>query len=480
MVHTISGQRRVALIDDDPVVRTSVGAILSREGYTPQEYASGEEALAAMPAAIPDLVLLDIRMPGLDGFEVFEQMRKIPSLAEVPVIFLTASKDQDTILRLFRKGADDYLGKPLRSFELLARLRLHMDLCAQAATLAEADLEITQLRRKLLSGELERPDAFSEIVTQSRQMHSIFQYIEAVGPSSRPVMITGETGTGKELVARAIHRISGRGGALVAVNVAGLDDNLFSDTLFGHEKGAYTGAHQARSGMVEKANDGTLFLDEVGDLPPAAQVKLLRLLQENEYFPLGGDRPRHSNARVLVATNQDIESLMSAAKFRNDLYYRLNTHRVHLPPLRMRRGDIPLLAQKFAADAAAQLQQSPPEIDEKTLAMLRSADFPGNVRQLEAAVFDAVSAAAGNQLTAGHFRGLSMSEFDAVAPSNGGELLGALGALRELPTLADAQQALVKTALERTGGNITRASAILGISRQALHKRKNADRNATL
>ncbi len=471
MVHTISGQRRVALIDDDPVVRTTVRAILAGAGYTPQEYASGEEALAAMPEAIPDLVLLDIRMPGLDGFEVFERLRKISELAEVPVIFLTASEDQETIVRLFREGADDYLGKPVRSFELLARLRLHMDLCMQAATLAEADHEINQLRRKLLTGGLEHPEAFAEMVTQSRQMHSIFQYIEAVGPSSRPVLITGETGTGKELLARAVHRISGRSGELIAVNVAGLDDNLFSDTLFGHEKGAYTGAHQARSGMVEKANEGTLFLDEIGDLPPPAQVKLLRLLQENEYFPLGGDRPRHSNARILVATNQDIEDLMRNGTFRNDLYYRLNTHRVHLPPLRMRRGDIPLLAQKFAADAAAQLHQPSPNFDDNTLAMLRNADFPGNVRQLEAAVFDAVSAAAGKRLAPEDFRGFTTAGNDSDTPRGGEAAFGALGALDELPTLAEAQLALVKTALERTGGNVTRAAAILGISRQALHKR---------
>lgn len=471
MVHPISGQRRVAVIDDDPVTRKVVGAILEREGYLPQLHSGGSEALDAMPDCPPDLVLLDIYMPEMDGFEVFERLRRLPPLAEVPVVFLTSSEDKEIIVRIFQKGADDYLGKPVRSFELLARLRLHMDLCQQAATLAEADREITQLRRKLLTGELEHPEAFAEIVTQSRQMHSIFQYLEAVSASSRPVLITGETGTGKELMARAIHRISGREGELVPVNVAGLDDNLFSDTLFGHEKGAYTGAHQARAGMVEKADGGTLFLDEIGDLPPPAQVKLLRLLQEQEYFPLGTDRPRYSNARIVVATNQDIEKMMQAGTFRSDLYYRLNTHRVHLPPLRMRRGDIPLLARKFAADAAAQIGQKPPEIDEKVLHMLRDADFPGNIRELEALVFDAVSAVPGRRLMAEDLRGFSAAGHGPGAQPEGDEVLGAFSGLDELPTLSNVQVALVRAALERTGGNVTRAATILGISRQALHKR---------
>lgn len=467
----LSGQRRIALIDDDPVSRKGVRAVLDREGYATQEFGEGASALDALREEPPDLILLDIYMPGMDGFEVFDHLRKIPPLAETPVVFLTASEDKKTILRIFQVGADDYLGKPIRSFELLARLRLHLDLCLKAATLAEADHEITQLRRKLLTGELEHPEVFEDIVTQSRQMYSIFQYLEAVSSSSRPVLVTGETGTGKELLVRAIHQLSGREGELVAVNVAGLDDNLFSDTLFGHETSTHAGGARARAGMVERANDGTLFLDEIGDLPVPSQMKLLRLLQEQEYFPLGGDRPRHTSARVVVATNQDLEGKMRQGTFRNDLYFRLNTHRVHLPPLRLRKGDIPLLVRKFVADAADSVGMTHPEIEEDVFLMLRQSDFPGNVRELEALVFDAVRSSTDHRITLECFRGLDVSGQNGLDLSTGDAMASALSELDELPSLSTADEALVHAALQRTGGNVTRAAAILGISRQALHKR---------
>ena len=203
------------------------------------------------------------------------------------------------------------------------------------------------LKTRVLQGKVDQPEAFSEIITVSSRMDSIFQYIEAVAASPRPVLITGETGVGKELIARVVHKLSNRPGAFTPVNVAGLDDNVFTDTLFGHRKGAFTDAREARGGLLEQASGGTLFLDEIGDLSPASQVKLLRLLQEGEYLPLGSDVAKRSDARIVVATNQDLENLLSAKKFRKDLYYRLCDHHIRIPPLRDRLEDLPVLVEHF-------------------------------------------------------------------------------------------------------------------------------------
>src|SRR5262245_7400045 len=215
--------------------------------------------------------------------------------------------------------------------------------------------EVLSLKDRLLTETPHQREAFAEIITQSQAMFAIFRYLEAIALSPQPVLITGETGTGKELVARALPRLSARPGALVAVNVAGLDDTMFSDTLFGHTRGAFTGADQTRDGLLTTTAEGTLFLDEIGDLSVASQVKLLRLLQDGTFYPLGADRPRQSRARIVCATNADVAQRVSAGTFRKDLYYRLRTHHLHLPPLRARRGDLPLLAHPFVEEAARAL-----------------------------------------------------------------------------------------------------------------------------
>jgi two-component system nitrogen regulation response regulator GlnG len=251
--------------------------------------------------------------------------------------------------------------------------------------------EVLSLKDRLLTDRPHQREAFAEIVTGSRAMHAIFRYVEAIASSPMPALITGETGTGKELIARVLHRLSGRPGELIALNVAGLDDTMFSDTLFGHTRGAFTGADRSREGLIATAADGTVFLDEIGDLSVGSQVKLLRLLQDGTFYPLGADRPRQSRARVVVATNTDVVHALQAGTFRKDLYYRLRTHHLHVPPLRSRPGDVPLLLNHFVDKAVRELHKSPPRVPLALYQLLKTYVFPGNVRELEALVFDAVA-----------------------------------------------------------------------------------------
>jgi len=295
--------------------------------------------------------------------------------------------------------------------------------------------------------------------------------------TSQPVLITGKTGVGKELIARAIHSLSGRKGSLVAVNVAGLDDTTFSDTLFGHKRGAFTGADRVRDGLIEKAADGTLFLDEIGDLHPTSQVKLLRLLQEREYYPLGADVPRPTNARIIVATNRDLPALQASGTFRADLYYRLLLHRINVPPLRERQDDIPLLVEFFLQSAADELGKARPTPPPELFTLLCVYDFPGNIRELKAMIFDAVSRHESGKLSLSSFQEIlqhppSAEAADSVAAPSTTDTLYA--SLDRLPTLKESEKLLIQEALKRTEGNRTLSATLLGITRQTLHRRLQA------
>jgi DNA-binding NtrC family response regulator len=286
-------------------------------------------------------------------------------------------------------------------------------------------------------------------------------------------LITGETGVGKELVARAVHRLSGRDGDFVAVNVAGLDDLMFSDTLFGHKRGAFTGAEQTRQGMVARASSGTLFLDEIGDLNPASQVKLLRLLQEAEFYPLGSDAAVVSRARIIVATNLDLGRMIEEGRFRRDLFYRLNVHQVRIPSLRERSDDIPLLLEFFLDEAARTFSKRKPAYPPELLSYLSGYHFPGNVRELQALVYDAVARHQGGVLSLAVFReaiGRGTSSGSNLAVGSGRPGLH-LGPADRFPTLQEAEEFLVTEALDRADGNQGAAASLLGISRHALNKR---------
>jgi transcriptional regulator with AAA-type ATPase domain len=302
-------------------------------------------------------------------------------------------------------------------------------------------------------------------------MRSVFQYIEAICTSPRPVLITGETGVGKELVARAVHALSGRKGRFVPVNVAGLDDNVFADTLFGHKKGAFTGADQARSGLLEQASGGSLFLDEIGDLHAASQVKLLRLLQDGEVFPLGSDVPKRSDARVVVATNQNLGALEASGTFRKDLYYRLCDHHVHIPPLRERLEDLPLLGEHFLEKASKTLNKKKPTPPDELVTLLCTYDFPGNIRELESMIIDAVSAHKAGKLSMEAFKGHIFKDRIPREQELPKEPRTFMSFPEKLPTLKQAEDLLIREALERAEGNQSIAALYLGISRQALNKR---------
>lgn len=320
------------------------------------------------------------------------------------------------------------------------------------------------------------------IITQNEEMKTIFRYVDSIASSNQAVLITGETGVGKELVARFVHRVSDVKGRLITVNVAGLDDNVFSDTLFGHAKGAFTGAERTRAGLIEKASDGILFLDEIGDISSASQIKLLRLLQEGEYMPLGVDEPRYTNARILAATNMDLWTLQKEGKFRKDLNFRLRTHHINIPTLRERKDDLPQLVDHFLTLAAKELNKKKPTIPKELTALLETYSFPGNIRELQAMIYDAVSRHTSRILSLDTFHDHIYKERENRTYSNNGDDESRLVSFfDELPTIKQATQLLVEEALRRSRGNQTIAAKMLGISRQALGKRiRNQESNLEL
>lgn len=412
-----------------------------------------------------EVMLLDLRMPHLPGEELLSLINS--DFPEVPVIVITGANDVETAVNCMKLGAFDYMVKPVEKSRLVGGVR-------RAIELRELQRENRLLKAHVLSDKLEHPEAFSEIVTTSVSMRAIFQYIEAISSSPRPLLITGETGVGKELVAKAVHNLSNRKGAYVPVNVAGLDDNVFSDTLFGHKKGAFTGAEYARDGLVGQASGGTLFLDEIGDLTGTSQVKLLRLLQDGEYFPLGSDVAKRSDARIVVATNQELDELLASGKFRKDLYYRLCDHHVHIPSLRDRREDLPVLAEHFLEKASITLGKKKPTPPNELFILLSTYHFPGNIRELESMVFDAVSNHKSGKLSMEFFKS-HIYQRQPMSDANSIRLLQERDALisfsEQLPTLKQAEQLLIAEAMKRSNSNQSIAARSLGISRQALNKR---------
>jgi len=332
-----------------------------------------------------------------------------------------------------------------------------------------------------MSDTLKNPEAFAEIITHNAEMLAIFRYIESIAQACQPVLITGETGVGKELIAKCIHRLSKVKGNLVIVNVAGLDDNMFSDTLFGHAKGAFTGAEQERHGLVEQAAGGTLFLDEIGDLSPASQVKLLRLLQEGEYLPLGQDEPRYTDAFILTATNEDLWKLQRAGKFRKDLNFRLRTHHINIPPLCERMDDIQILVDHFMEEAARVLKKKRPTPPKELFTLLRTYSFPGNIRELRAMVYDAVSRHKSKILSLDVFKAhIAREQENRVRPTEPEvDEASPFKYLKELPTIKQATRMLVNEAMRRANNNQSIAAGMLGISQPALSKRLKIQREET-
>lgn len=455
--------KTIVLIDDEAEALALLKSILACEGYQNiVTFTNPLEARQYFENHAVSAVVLDLRMPMLSGKDLLAHLAE--RRPKIPVIVVTAENQVEIAIDCMRLGAIDYLVKPVMINRFLSAIGNALEINALDG----------QINTAAASGQkVDNP--VPSIVTGDRQMLAQISYLAIVARSSQPILITGETGVGKELFARAAHDLSGREGQFVCVNVAGLDDLMFSDSLFGHKKGAYTGAMQDRDGLVRKAAKGTLFLDEIGDLNEMSQIKLLRLIQENEYYPLGADIQVSSQARILLATNRDLKELVLKGEFRKDLYYRLCTHRIFIPPLRERPGDIPLLFEHFLNEAAAG-ERHRFSYRQDLLDLLGAYLFPGNARELQSMVLDIVARSRDGRLSTAACREIMERGIDAggksLPDSHGrGETEGHGISFAHFPTLSQAEEFLIRKALEIAGNNQGRAAKLLGISRQALNNR---------
>lgn len=373
----------ILIIDDDVQILDCFQSILRINGISNVECC--QDSLQVMPLLEKKkfiLILLDIKMPGIRGDELLPQI--VEEYQGIPVIMVTAVNDIEIAVDCMKNGAFDYLVKPVETSKLLKTIQ-------HTLNFLHSRKEIFSLKEYFFAEALKNPANFKNIITINKKMLNVLKHIEVISETRAPILITGEPGTGKELIALAIHKISSREGDFIRANIAGLDDHLFADTLFGHEKGAFTGAVSVQEGLVEQAANGTLFLDEIGELSIPSQVILLRLLQENEYYRLGSDKPAFTNARFVMSTNKDINAMKEKGTFRKDLYFHLNTHHIHLPPLRERKGDIPLLLDYFVKEASKKFEKEIPPITGELLQLLSNYPFPGNIPELKSMVYDAMS-----------------------------------------------------------------------------------------
>ena len=449
------------LVDDEPAWLRSLSLTLESSAGVTNSFLcqDSREVLPLLEKGGIGLVLLDLTMPGLSGEELLTAIAECHP--DTACIVISGINQIDTAVRCMKLGAFDYFVKTYEEERIVGGV-------LRAIRMLELREENRAVRDRLVAGGPARPEAFAGIVTRSRAMLQAFAYIEAVAKSPQPLLVTGESGGGQgEPGPGPTHAISGRDGPLVAVNVAGLDDSVFADTLFGHVRGAFTGANSQRRGMIEEASGGTLFLDEIGDLSLASQVKLLRLIQEGEYYPLGSDQPKRLRARVIVATHRDLAAGEASGTFRRDLYFRLRTHQVHIPALRERKEDIEPLLRHFLAEAAASMGKTAPTPPPELVGYLAAYAFPGNIRELRAMVYDAVSLHTGRVLSMRTF----IEAIGRTTPDAGAPPLNPFAPFSQLPTFSEAARFLVDEALARSGGNQTLAARLLGISQPALSKR---------
>jgi DNA-binding NtrC family response regulator len=458
----MSELNRILIVEDDPLEADLLKQELSDRGYETCWAGDGEKALALIQKTPPDLILLDVVLPGMDGLEVVRKIKSNPRTRFIPVIMVTALADLEERIKGLDSGADDYITKPFKTFELLARVRsmLRIHRMYRDLSAARAELKESQAENSLLRKEIQRKYAFDQIIGQSPAMEKVFYLMEKAIESPVSVLIQGETGTGKELVARSIHYNGPRKEkSFVAQNCAALPEGLLESELFGHKKGAFTGAVADKKGLFEIAHKGTIFLDEIGDTPLPLQVRLLRVLQEGEIRRLGEGVPLKVDVRVIAATHRDLKAEMEAGRFREDLYYRILIFPIPLPPLRERKGDVPLLTEHFLRKYSQRLGKEC-RISPECLAFLDAYTFPGNVRELENEIARAMTLAPD--------RGSISSEYlsDAVrqVPEKSPSLKeGSVQALTD-----NLERTLVREALTACQGNRTRAAQKLGLSRRGL------------
>jgi len=463
----------VLLVDDEPNWLDSLSLTLERSaGITNTVLCEdSRQVMDILARQEVGLVILDLTMPHLPGQELLRLIGE--QYPEIVVVILSGMNQIDTAVSCMKQGAFDYFVKTEETDRLLAGI-------LRAIRMIEMQRENREVSNRLLADSLEHPEIFSEIISSGKAMRSVFQYSESIAISTQPILITGESGVGKELIALAIHRLSRCSGPMVCVNVAGLDDGMFADTLFGHVKGAFTGADTPRGGMVERAAQGTLFLDEIGDLSLPSQIKLLRILNDGEYFPLGSDKPKRLQARIIVATNQNLMQKMAEGRFRKDFYYRLQTHKVHIPPLHERRDDLPLLIDHFLDEAARELGKKKPTVPRQLPPLLESYNFPGNIRELKSMIYDAVSRHKSGILSMDSFlEAMGRQDLSPLPNDTAADEVNIFSGLDTLPTFSRSLNLLIDEAMSRAKGNQSHAARLLGISQSALNKRlKRSEKNS--
>ena len=458
----MSRQDTAWVIDDDQSIRWVLEKALQKEGITVRTFEAGAPVLDALKRQQPDVILTDIRMPGMSGLELLEALGT--QAADVPVIIMTAHSDLESAVASYRGGAFEYLPKPF-----------DMD---EAVRLTRRAIEHRRRQRPAREGIEEQ---LPEIIGEAPAMQEVFRAIGRLSRSNITVLINGESGTGKELVARALHRHSPRAnGPFVAINIAAIPKELLESELFGHEKGAFTGATAQRKGRFEQASGGTLFLDEIGDMPVDLQTRLLRVLSEGKFYRVGGHEQVETDVRIIAATNQDLEERVKDGRFREDLFHRLNVIRVHLPPLRARREDIPLLARYFLKQSATELAVEPKQLLPETAAALARLPWPGNVRQLENTCRWLTVMAPGQTIRVEDLPP-ELSSDDGQAATQDGWRAGlknlieqklAHGESNILETLnPEFERILLQAALAHTGGRKQEAAVRLGWGRNTLTRK---------
>lgn len=458
----------ILIIDDEKSILNSMEFTLRSNGYSNIVCLQKSQlVMDYVKDNAVECILLDITMPNISGDKILEELNL--EYPEIPIIMITGLNDVKMAVSCMKNGAADYLLKPIERNRLLSSVKKIIEL-------RELKRQYSLLKKHMLSDSIENSKAFRHILTQNEQMKSIFKYMEAIGKSNEPVLINGETGTGKELFARAIYNLNNYKGEYVSVNVAGLDDQMFTDTLFGHAKGAYTGAINSRGGLVNQAENGILFLDEIGDLSPSSQVKILRLIQEKEYYQSGVDVLRRANCRIIVATNTDLKKQMEDGSFRKDLFYRLSVHHIQIPPLRKRLDDLPVLTDYFISEAAKSMDKKRPTPPPELFKLLSTYSFPGNVRELRSIIYDAISQHESKVMSLKIIskiinKGIKEAVSSSLVNDKNQNLFHNY---ENLPSIKEMEEQLITEALKRSDNNQSIAAKMLGISRQTLNKKVNS------
>ncbi|MEX2583685.1 MAG: sigma-54 dependent transcriptional regulator [Gemmatimonadota bacterium] len=442
---------RVLIVDDETAILDTLRILLKRDGFEVFTAASGQQGLDSLGEVSPDFVLTDIRMPGVTGIEILNAVHERDPT--IPVILMTAQASLQSAIQAVNQGAFHYIQKPFSNDELLV-------ICRRAA-------ESRQLKREnqALKREIRRRDASDahRPVGKSRVFNEVLKLAETVAPTDSTVLISGESGTGKEVIARYIHNLSERsGGPFVSINCGALPENLLESELFGHIKGAFTGAVRDKEGLFVAARTGTFFLDEVGEMTPATQVKLLRVIQEREVVPVGATEPIRVDVRIIAATNRDLEEDIRRGIFRSDLYYRLNVIMLHMPPLRDRIDDVPVLAEHLLARFAAGRGREAPRLSADASALLQAYDWPGNVRELENALERAAVLSSDAEIAAEALPARLTSEKSQPLVAD---------KLPPNPTMEIIERAYILWVLQSEGGNKTKAAEVLGIDPSTLYRK---------